>query len=227
MTHHLGPGTLGLAALLTLGIGGVRETAAQEPASPACPSSVEQMKAPAETQADAELPGVVSGARNPEKIPDAVAFRLLLRSLVTPGRSEVRAGDTPAQAASTAKVVRQAYERQVFTAVGLSDEETAALRAVAEEFGRRVKELDERAAEVKNLAWPEPGPEAMAELEQLQDKRDDLVRELMRSLPLRLGARGAARLNLYVREHVKAGIKVIQGPLSSPAERARSMGDGR
>lgn len=67
MTHHLGPGTLGLAALLTLGIGGVRETAAQEPASPACPSSVEQMKAPAETQADAELPGVVSGARNPRR----------------------------------------------------------------------------------------------------------------------------------------------------------------
>jgi hypothetical protein len=221
MTHHDRWGTFALALFFTLGMIGVRETGAQEPASPACPPTVEQMDLPPEAGTEADLPGVISGARNPEKIPDTVAFRLLLRSLVTPGRDEIRAGDAPAQDASTAKVVRQAHERQVFTAVGLSDVETVALRAVAEEFDRRVKELDESAAEVKNLAWPDPGPEAIAKLEQLQGKREDLVRELMRSLPQRLGAPAAARLNLYVREHVKAGIQMIQGPMSSPADRAR------
>jgi hypothetical protein len=227
MTHHDRLGTLALAVLFTLGIIGVKETAAQEPASPACPPSVEQMDVPPEARTEEDLPGVISGARNPEKIPDTVAFRLLLRSLVPPAPDDIRAGDAPAQDASTAKVVRQAYERHVFTAVGLSDVETAALRAVAEEFGRRVKELDDSATEVKNLAWPDPGPEAIANLEQLQGQRDELVRELMSSLPQRLGAQAAARLNLYVREHVKAGMKMIQGPVSSPADRARATGDGR
>jgi hypothetical protein len=91
---------------------------------------------------------------------------------------------------------------------------------VIQEFGVRVRELDDKAARIKDLAWPEPGPEAEAALVSLQRANDDLVQDVMRSLPVRLGVAAARRIDDHVREQVQSHVTIVAGPQASPAQRA-------
>jgi hypothetical protein len=200
------------------------QAGAQAPKADACPPEVEGLIAPVQDQLEPEIAGVINGARHPEKIPDHVALRLFLRSLVTPTPEEAPGS---AEEMATARDIRAAHERQAFAALELNEKEGYALRAVVGEFGRRVRELDRKAAAVKDASWPEPGPEAVASLERLQGQRDALVREIMRSLPQRLGVEAAVRLSRHLATHVKRRMKVFVGPATSPAERARGSASAR
>jgi hypothetical protein len=168
-----------------------------------------------------ELPGVIDGARNPELIPDHVAYRLFLRSLMAPTPEEAAQQQDPVGAA----VARQAYGKHVFQTLGLNDPEAAALRTVVEDFGRRVRELDTKLNEIKEPPSPEARPELMVEFEGLQKERDDLVREIVASLPYHLGPAAVARLDRHIHEYVKKRIKVLKGPARPLTQRAGASQD--
>jgi hypothetical protein len=174
---------------------------------------------PAEASAlDADVAGASSGAANPERIPLYVAYRLFLRSLAPPATDELPGPEAPEIAAAA----RGWYETQLFASFRLTEAEAARFRAVVDGFGAKVRELDRRAAVIKDRAWPDPGPDATAELAALQRENDNLVRQVMRSLAVQVGAGAAHSIDSHVRDQVRRLITIVPGPLAPPADRAAS-----
>lgn len=151
--------------------------------------------------------GTIDGARNPELIPDHVAYLLMFRFI---------AGG---QTAGTRERI-EPYIRQI----GLGDQECSscprrrnfedrdadinALLAAADEFQQRVGALDNQVIEIKRRNWPNPSPEVMAQLTRLQRQKEAIVMEIMASLPGRLSAEGMDRLRVHINERVKRRIKM-------------------
>src|SRR5262249_51503522 len=135
---------------------------AERDALPACRKPEARLDQPLLPEPD--VPGVINGANHPDQIPHYVAYRLFLRSLVPPTPQELAEHENPA----LLRAVRESREAELFKSLGLNATEVADFRAVIAEFGEKVRELDRRAAEVKDLSWPDPGPEAIAQLVDLQ-----------------------------------------------------------
>jgi len=215
MCLHRNPGVFALGLSLSLVPLAATTSVAQERTT-ACPPSVENMPPPEDPEPPL-VAGAISGAKQPERIPDLVALRLFLRSLT------VHPLDPKQGAASDATVVvTRDYETHVFRMLDFNESERAALQTVVREFAARIEVLDERAARIKDRAWPDPEPDAIAALGRLQDEQDDLLREIMRSLPDRLGPRPAARLSAHVNRYVKRHIIMTPGPSGPPGQRAQS-----
>jgi len=104
----------------------------------------------------------------------------------------------------------------------LNETQIASFRAVVGEFGQKVRELDARATAIKDHAWPDPTPQATAELVTLQRANDDLVRQVMRSLAVRVGLDAAQSIDSHVRDQVRRHIAIVPGPLAPPAGRGAS-----
>ncbi len=102
----------------------------------------------------------IDGSLNPERIPERVAYSTLFRLLAHLG---------PARA--------QAYIAQK----GLGD--PAVTLPLVEEYRRAVADLDAGAGRLKDENWPNPSAAAMAELRQLQQEKNALVRRLASRLP--------------------------------------------
>ncbi len=162
-----------------------------------------------------EAPGVIDGARNPEMIPQLIAYRLFLRSFISLSIPSPGLRNDEQEAVS----LRKAQRKHIMHTLEFGDAEDQALEAVVRGFSLKLEKLDKSAAEVKDSAWPDPGPAAIAELEDLQQRRDDLVRQVMRSLPALLGPKAAARLDRHITENVRRQIKIFPGPVTPPARR--------
>ncbi len=147
--------------------------------------------------------GFIDGSVNPELIPDQVAYALVFRLL-----SDRHTEEEQNHARS--------YLRMAFGCGNCSDRERATSEAhisvflaVLREFERRVGPLDRRAEEIHAQNWrPNPSPAVLAELNALQVQKEAIIVELIASLPVRLGADGAARLHRHINERVKRKTKI-------------------
>lgn len=153
-------------------------------------------------------PGVINGAKNPQLIPDQVAYSLLFRLVSGAQNAEAKmrvrsyvkqmvgeCSNCPGEEATKDKNKRK-------------EQDTNAFVTTAYEFQQRVSVLDQQAIEIKKLNWPNPSPEVMARLSQLQRQKEVIVAELMASLPKRLSASGANKLRSHVSERVKRNMKM-------------------
>jgi hypothetical protein len=166
--------------------------------------------------------GVIDGAKNPEKVSDQVAYSLFLRFLS--GRKT-----------EEEKNRARAYLKMVFGCHTCRDEAMTAeerqaaqagiekLLAAAEEYERRVGPLDEEAKKVKERGGPSLDSSAKVQLKDLKRKKEALVNQLIASLPARLGASGAGRLNRFMRDHFKRRVKI--NPARDANQAAAGTGD--
>lgn len=89
-----------------------------------------------------------------------------------------------------------------------SDIDIDAFIAVADEFRRRVGILDQQAIQIKRVKLLKLSDEMRLRLARLQQQKEEIVAELIRSFPRRLSSRGADKVRLHVSERVKNGIKM-------------------
>lgn len=157
-------------------------------------------------------PGVINGALNPELIPDHVAYSMLFRIIAN--RQE-----------ESAQRSIKSYVRQVLgcddcnggkggdrSRRQVDDPDVDVFIETAEEHHKKVSVLDDEAAKIKARSWPDPAPEVMAKLADLQMKNEALSAHLGTVLLSRLSAKGRAKLQHYIAERVKPGIKIVPGP---------------
>jgi hypothetical protein len=163
-------------------------------------------------------PGVINGKDNPELIPDHVAYAMLFRLIANrPEESAQR---------SIRSYVKQIFHcrdcesrlhpGQAVAEPAGDNPDIDALIATAEEHHRRITVLDNEAAKIKGRSWPEPAPEVMAKLTELQMGNEALTAEIAASLPTRLSAEGMQQLRNFIIEHVKPAIKIMPGPQPPP-----------
>ena len=186
---------------------GARPNGAQPPA-PAAAGGREKPKPPADE------PGMIDGAKNPELIPDRVAYSLLFR--VISGR----------QNEADRERVRS-YVRQFGTGVKgcddnkdcskrMSNADVDAILAAAAEYQGRVAALDQQAGEIKKNNWSNRTPEIMAQLTQLQRQKDAVIDEFVASMPKRLSPGGLKRLRDHVEGRVKVKTKIKKHAAGDP-----------
>ena len=136
----------------------------------------------------ADSPGTIDGAKNPELIPDHVAYSLLFRFLC--GRR------TEAE---------KNFARSYIAQMGLGNAER--LLAVADEYKRRVAALDEQAKEIRRTYGS--GPNAKAQLRALQEQKVATVTEICDSLASHLGRQAAEKIRAHVNERIKRKVKIF------------------
>lgn len=149
----------------------------------------------------------IDGSRNPELIPDHVAYTLVFRLL-----SDRYTPEEQGRARSYLKMVFGCLDCNNQTEVSAASEShiNSFLNVVAE-FEQRVSVLDHRAQEIHDQhGQPNPPPDVLAELDILQRQKEAIVAELIASLPSRLGADGAERLHQHINNRVKPKTKIGQ-----------------
>lgn len=165
------------------------------------PSSTAQQATPSTT----DEPDVVDGAKNPELIPDNVAYSLLFRFIsgkqVTEARERARSYIKQFGAG-----IQQCIDSDC--AKRMSDADVDAIIAAADEFQRRVSILDQKAIEIKKRYWPNLSPDVMAQLKHLQRQKEAVVAEIVASLPGRLSANGLSRVRAHINGRVKVRTKI-------------------
>src|SRR5215203_2743896 len=146
-----------------------------------------------------DLPGTVSGATNPEAIPDTVAYELFMRSIA----------DYP-------------YEN-VFSDAGLHGDQIRNAVNYVQSFELAMSLFDKEARRIKGSR---SGTE---KLSQLQKKKEEyLERGMNHYLPMILGEDGGSKIRSYVNERVKPKTKKVPAinarenkPEINPKEAAR------
>jgi hypothetical protein len=151
-------------------------------------------------QQRADPPGTSDGAKNPELIPDGVAYGILFRFVAN------HKGD-----------VGQERIRAYLERTGLSGSDIDAAITLSNEFEERVKILDAQAKTTKDSTWPNPSPTVMGHLAVLQKEKDTLVSETTSQLPRRLTAQGWNALRTHVNSNMKHRIKLHVGPEHPPS----------
>ncbi|MFN2454088.1 MAG: hypothetical protein ABR577_07685 [Pyrinomonadaceae bacterium] len=140
-------------------------------------------------------PGTIDGAKNPEMIPDTLAYTLLF-DLLSNRHTEVEKGRA------------KAYIRQA----GIEGADVDALLTAAEEFRQRAGALDAQAASLNirsHTEHPALSQNDVAQLKQLEKQRESLAEEVIASLPRRLSADGMGKLRQHVNERVKRKTKIF------------------
>lgn len=146
------------------------------------------------TKIDSTLPGVIDGSKNPEKIPDHVAYALLF-DLIAGRETEAERNRI------------RAYLRQT----GLGDSDANAMIAAAEEYQRRETVLAQQADRIKSRTHPNHQPltiEEKSQLKQLQNQHRTLVQGMVASLHYRLSTDGLSKVRQHVSERVKRKTKM-------------------
>ncbi len=132
-----------------------------------------------------DLPGTISGASNPEAIPDTVAYELFMRSIA----------DYPSAS--------------VFKDSGLTEDQIANLLSYVSTFETVIGSLDHGVRQVKRTRR---GTEKLA---QFQKQREEFLdRELNHYLPRNLGAETAKKLRLFINGRVKPKTKKVSSVIA-------------
>lgn len=137
---------------------------------------------------------LIDGATNPQRIPDRVAYSLVFTMIAShrtePEQNRIRA-----------------YIRQM----GLSDADSTALIAAAQEYALRVGVTDNQANSIimrYHPAHPPLSSEDKNHLEKLNKQRKAIVNDVAASLARRLSADGFVKVRQYINEHVKRKTKI-------------------
>jgi hypothetical protein len=168
-------------------------------------------------QPPADEPGVINGAKNPELIPDLVAYSLLFRFVSGAQNTEAkkRVRHYVRQMGLGDQTSNFCSQEDQFKSKG-DDRDLDAFTVIAEEFRQRVSPLDQQAVEIRKQHWPNINPEVKAELTRLQSRKEAIVAELIASLPKRLSADGVNKVRMHVNERMKRRIKMParRGPVA-------------
>src|SRR5262245_7251361 len=154
-----------------------------------------------EQKAPATLPPLIAdGSVDPDKIPDMIAFEILLKSV------EVRSiadgvGDSELERLR-AKVLAEK--------TNLPADKIEILIATANNFKDSIKILDAQAMDVKDRQWPKSNQAAINQLSGLQKKKDTQLRQAYLSLLSQLTPEDKAKLFSRLRE-IKKGVRAFQG----------------
>jgi acetylornithine deacetylase/succinyl-diaminopimelate desuccinylase-like protein len=172
-------------------------------------TSVSATRSKVEAPRPVDSPNTIDGAKNPELIPDRVAYTLLFR-LIANRQSEQQ------------RINIRGYVRQM--GLGMQrckacpkpegvkdaddDSDLYALIAAAEEFHERVSVLDKQAKEIREANRITPNPQMMPQLELLQREKEAIVDEIVASLPGRLSTDATEKVRSHIKDRVKAKIKM-------------------
>ena len=144
--------------------------------------------------APTDPPGTIDGAKNPELIPDDVAYRLVLLAVAE------REDATDAQ---------KARFRAKIASAGLNAEDTEALRLILAAFQKQLDALNAQANQIlARDPLPLAGTPDYQQLVELSKQRQPVFAEAMSALPARLSVGGLAKLQAYV-QNAKRGMKYL------------------
>jgi hypothetical protein len=160
------------------------------------PNSASVMKKFQKKNVKPDPPGTIDGAQNPQAIPDHAAYGVVLRMLMPRQNSDFEERRALAWAQTA----------------GLDYAAAIELYAVATEFGRRIKPVDQQINEVKNRStWPDPDEQTKKQLSELNKQKEQIVIELIASMPTKMGVAGAAQFQRVINEKIKRKMKIVPG----------------
>jgi hypothetical protein len=158
------------------------------PSAAAAPAAVQPQTAPSDP------PGTIDGSKNPELIPDIVAYRLVLLGIAEPENA------TDAQ---------QARFRAKIASAQLNEDDLQMLLGI---LGTFQNQMDALTAQANQILARDPIPFAgtpdYQSLVGLSKQREPVFNQAMSALSARLSADGAAKLQAYV-ESAKRGMKYL------------------
>jgi len=156
--------------------------------------------APATAQPDPA--GTIDGAKNPELIPDQVAYRLVLLGIAEPENA------TDAQKAR--------FQAKIAPA-GLDVSDTEALLGVLAPFQTQLDGLNAQGNQIlARNPFPLSGTPDYQNLVQLGQQKDAAIAQAISALPARLSSDGAAKLQSFVQTQ-KQGMKYLpDAPMTKP-----------
>jgi hypothetical protein len=165
---------------------------AQAQPSPALSPGAQAVVPPPAGQSDP--PGTIDGSKNPELIPDTVAYRLVLLAIAEPENA------TDAQ---------QARFRAKISSAHLIEDDIQILLGILGPFQNQMDALTAQANQIlARDPLPFAGTPDYQSLTGLSRQRETIFNQAMSALPARLSADGAARLQAYV-ESAKRGMKYL------------------
>jgi len=150
---------------------------------------------------------VIDGDKSPDKIPDKVAYTLLLRFL----------GDrkTEAEKSSARSYLRMIFGCDNCPGTSMTKEQRAAaqaniekLLAIAQNFESQIFPVDNEARKIREMGIPNLDQLAKTRLRKLQAKKEEVVKQIMADLPARLGPEGAGKLHGFITEQFKRRVKL-------------------
>ena len=152
--------------------------------------------------AQPDPPGTIDGAKNPELIPDEVAYRLVLLAMAEPENA------TDAQKAR--------FQAKVAPA-GLDENDIQALFGVLAPFQTQVDSLSAQSSQIlARDPIPPSGSPDYQQLVQLGQQKDTALAQAIGALPARLSSDGATKLQAFV-ETQKTGMKYLpEAPMKNP-----------
>jgi hypothetical protein len=138
------------------------------------------------------LPIAVDGAKNPERVPDKVAYRHLVMVVAQP---------------ETATADQVKPRNAILTWMGLSQEDKDALIAALRGVSAELKDITEQRKQ-----WATDSPSARSALETLRHREDQLFNNAQTRLRESLSLGGLMHLDAYIQQHIKPRI-VIYGAI--------------
>ena len=153
-----------------------------------------------------DVPGTIDGAKNPELIPDHVAYAAIFRML-----SNRHTQDELDRVRAYVKHMGLGKQncRQCPPGFGTADSDVDAFLSAAEEFHQRVQIIDKQALEINDRTSVNPSAEMIAQLRGLERAKEAIGKDVAASLPARLTP-GAFRLvRRHINEYVKQRIKLV------------------
>jgi len=181
----------GAAVLMFIGLTWLAITGIASRASDVAQADLEHNHQPVVASGQIEaLPVAVDGAKNPERIPDAMAYRHFLRAIaihVKPSQDEL------------------ARQDMLIGRIGLSAGDRDALKSAMESVREQLDAINEERQRVSS--GTQPTPWSMAALRVQEQSLLDNSRVLVANS---LSVDGAGRLDAHVQQHVKRSI-VIYG----------------
>jgi hypothetical protein len=138
-------------------------------------------------------PGTIDGAKNPELIPDEVAYSLFF-SFLSDRQTEKERNSM------------RSYVEQ--TALDGLDVDT--LLAIGEAFKKKAAAIDKQARALRDQNPFHPNEQAMA---LFREQHKAVTMEMVASLPSRLGHAGAEKVRQHILGRIKSRVKIIPGPV--------------
>lgn len=171
------------------------------------------------SKSQTDVPGTIDGKKDPQLIPDQVAYLMLFRTLPEPKDDN-------------SKILAKAYSSKILGGCfkcksGIKDrvsyekakkehkQDIDTLLQVVAEFRQRVGVLDRQARAIKDRNWPTPSPLVIAQLAGMQKQKEAIVDELSISLIRQLKIEGQNGIKDFLSK-TKGKIKMIPGPSGPP-----------
>lgn len=195
-----------LLILATIGIVGIAAGISKNTANASKTAARTTKQQPTKTTVDPA--GTINGALTPEKISDHVAYSLLFDLIA--GRQTEAEKNRIRSYIRQVGLGKQSCKNCSSTGVGDADIDT--LIVAAEEYRQQISVLDAQAAAINIRSHTSRAPlsiSQVAQLKQLESRREAIVNNIAASLADRLSVEGTAKLRQIVSERVKRNTKIF------------------